>query len=61
MRLASRMDDLDSRAHDRLESEIRLIGRLAKEQRAARWRALPFAKPLTGQELASAERLLLSR
>ncbi|MEO8585839.1 MAG: DUF3106 domain-containing protein [Acidobacteriota bacterium] len=60
-RLASRMDELDSRAHDRLESEIRLIGRLPREQRAARWRALPFAKPLTGQELASAERLLLSR
>lgn len=60
-RLASRMDELDSRAHDRLESEIRLIGRLPKEQRAARWRALPFARPLTGQELASAERLLLSR
>ena len=30
-------------------------------QRAARWRSLSFAKPLTGQELASAERLLLSR
>jgi len=60
-RLASRMDELDSRAHDRLESEIRLIERLPKEQRTARWRALPFAKPLTGQELASAERLLLSR
>jgi len=60
-RLASRMDELDSRAHDRLESEIRLIGRLPKEQRAARWRLLPFTKPLTGQELASAERLLLSR
>jgi Protein of unknown function (DUF3106) len=60
-RLASRMDDLDSRAHDRLESEIRLIGRLAKEQRAARWRALPFTRPLTGQEIASAEGLLLSR
>ncbi|MCM3877951.1 MAG: DUF3106 domain-containing protein [Thermoanaerobaculia bacterium] len=60
-RLASRMDELDSRAHDRLESEIRLIGRLPKEARAARWRALPFAKPLTGQEFASAERLLFSR
>ena len=60
-RLASRMDDLDSKAHDRLGSEIRLIGRLSKELRAARWRALPFARPLTGQELASAERLLLSR
>jgi hypothetical protein len=60
-RLASRLDDLDSRAHDRLESEIRLIGRLPKEQRAVRWRALSFAKPLTGQELTSAERLLLSR
>ncbi len=60
-RLASRMDELDSRAHARLESEIRLIGHLPREQRPARWRVLPFAKPLTGQELASAERLLLSR
>ncbi len=60
-RLASRMNEFDSRAHERLESEIRLIGRLPKEQRAARWRTLPFTKPLTGQELASAERLLLSR
>lgn len=60
-RLASRLDDLDERAYDRLESEIRLIGRLPEEQRAARWRALSFSKPLTGQELASAERLLLSR
>jgi hypothetical protein len=60
-RLASRIDDLDARAHDRLESEIRFIGRLPKEQRASRWRALPFARSLTGQESASAERLLLSR
>jgi hypothetical protein len=60
-RLASRLDEVDARAHDRLESEIRLIGRLPKSQRVAHWRALPFAKPLTGQELESAERLLLSR
>jgi hypothetical protein len=60
-RLASRMDDLDARARDRLEAEIRLIGRLPPGERAERWRAHPFAKPLTGQELASAERLLLSR
>jgi Protein of unknown function (DUF3106) len=60
-RLASRIDDLDARAHGRLESEIRLIGRLPKEQRASRWRAVPFARLLTGQESASAERLLLSR
>jgi hypothetical protein len=60
-RLASRLDEVDARAHDRLESEIRLIGRLPKSERALRWRALPFAKPLTGQELESAERLLLSR
>ncbi len=60
-RLASRLDEVDARAHDRLESEIRLIGRLPTSQRVARWRALPFAKPLTGQELESAERLLLSR
>ncbi len=60
-RLASRLDDLDARAHERLEAEIRLIGRLPQGERAARWRSTPFAKPLTGQELASAERLLLSR
>jgi hypothetical protein len=60
-RLASRLDEVDARSHDRLESEIRLIGRLPMSQRVARWRALPFAKPLTGQELESAERLLLSR
>lgn len=60
-RLASRLDETDARSHERLESEIRLIGRLPKPQRAARFRALPFAAPLTGQELESAERLLLSR
>ncbi len=60
-RLASRLDEVDARAHDRLETEIRLIGRLPKSERVARWRALPFAKPLTGQELESAEHLLLSR
>lgn len=60
-RLASRLDEADARSHDRLEAEIRLIGLLPKAQRVARWRALPFAKPLTGQELESAERLLLSR
>jgi hypothetical protein len=60
-RLASRLDEMDARNHERLEAEIRLIGRLPVAQRLARWRALPFAKPLTGQELESAERLLLSR
>lgn len=60
-RLASRLDEVDARSHDRLETEIRLIGRLPMSQRAAHWRGLPFAKPLTGQELESAERLLLSR
>jgi hypothetical protein len=60
-RLASRMDDLSAGAHERLESEIRAIGSLPKDRRAARWRSLSFAKPLTGQELESAERLLLLR
>lgn len=60
-RLASRIDEMDARTHERLEAEIRLIGRLPKAQRLARWRALPFVKPLTGQELEAAERLLLSR
>ena len=31
-RLASRLDEVDARAHDRLESEIRLIGRLPKDR-----------------------------
>jgi len=60
-RLASRLDEMDAKTHDRLEAEIRLIGRLPKGQRVARWRALSFAHPLTGQELESAERLLMSR
>jgi hypothetical protein len=60
-RLASRIDELDARARDRLESEIRLIGLLPTAQRVSRWRALPFARSLTGQETASAESLLLSR
>ncbi len=60
-RLASRLGEMDPRTLDRLEAEIRLIGRLPKNQRIARWRALPFAAPLTGQELESAERLLVSR
>ena len=60
-RLASRLDEADARTHESLEAEIRLIGRLPKAERTARWRALPFAKPLTGQELESGERLLLSR
>ena len=59
-RLASHLDDLEPRAHEHFEAEIRLIGRLPREERAARWRSLPLAKPLTGQELESAERLLLS-
>lgn len=60
-RLASRLDEVDAKTHDRLEAEIRLIGLLPQAQRVARWRALPFARPLTGQEFESAERLLLSR
>lgn len=60
-RLASRLGEMDAKTNDRLEAEIRLIGRLPKAQRVARWRALPFAQPLTGQELESAERLLQSR
>jgi hypothetical protein len=60
-RLASRLDEYDPRAHERLEAEIRIVSQLPKSERVERWRALPFAKPLTGQELESAERLLLSR
>jgi hypothetical protein len=60
-RLASRVTELDPKSARRLESDVRTIGLAQREERAACWRALPFAQTLTGQERESAERLLLSR
>jgi hypothetical protein len=60
-RLASRLAELEPKAARRLESDVRTIGLAPREERPDRWRALPFAETLTGQERESAEKLLLSR
>ncbi len=59
-RLASRLADLDDRKRTRLGAEIRALSGLPPAERRARWRALPFARGLTGQELETGEKLLLS-
>ncbi len=58
-RLASRLAELDARRLERVTLEIRQVGlEPDSEKREARWRALPFAKNLTGQELTAADKLL---
>lgn len=59
-RLATRLADLNERRLARLGAEIRTLSRLPLPERRVRWRALPFARGLTGQELAGGEKLLLS-
>jgi hypothetical protein len=59
-RLASRLAEITDRRRTRLDSEIRAIAGLPASERPARWRALPFVRSLTGQELQGGERLLLS-
>jgi hypothetical protein len=59
-RLASRLVELDEKRRARLAGDIRALERFPARERRARWRALPFARGLTGQEVASAEKLLLS-
>ena len=60
-RLAGRFAELDDRQLARFESELRAIARLVPSERRIRWRAHPFVRPLTGQEIAIGEKLLLSR
>ncbi len=59
-RLASRLADLEGRKRSRLAAEIRALSGLPPAERRARWRTLPFARGLTGQELETGEKLLLS-
>lgn len=59
-RLASRLDELDEKRRARLAAEIRALDRYPERERRTRWRSLPFARGLTGQEVASGEKLLLS-
>ena len=59
-RLAGRLAELDERRRARLSAEIRALDRLPERERRTRWRNLPFVRGLTGQEVASGEKLLLS-
>lgn len=59
-RIAGRFEELDARRLQALKSELRAIASLPREKRPAAWRAHPFARSLTGQELQGAEKLLLS-
>jgi hypothetical protein len=59
-RLASRLAEMDGRKRSRLAAEIKALSALPPAERRARWRALPFAHGLTGQELETGEKLLLS-
>lgn len=58
-RLASRFRDLDEKRRLKLSAELRALAASPAEGRLPRWRAHPFAKTLTGQELVTVERLLL--
>ncbi|HQR47661.1 MAG TPA: DUF3106 domain-containing protein, partial [Thermoanaerobaculia bacterium] len=59
-RLGGRLADLDEKRRARLAAELRALERYPARDRGWRWRALPFARGLTGQEVASGEKLLLS-
>jgi len=60
-RLGARLAELDGKRLARLDGELVAIARAPRRERADRFRQNAFAKTLTGQELASAEKLLLSR
>jgi len=59
-RLASRLAEIKDRPRARLAADIRALAGLSPPERRVRWRALPFARTLTGQEFESGEKLLLS-
>jgi hypothetical protein len=58
-RLAARLSEMDEKRRARFESEVRAMSRLAPPDRRLKWRSHPFVQTLTGQEIASGERLLL--
>ena len=59
-RFAGRLTELDEKRRARLTAEIRALDRLPERERRARWRTLPYVRGLTGQEVASGEKVLLS-
>jgi hypothetical protein len=58
-RLAARLSEMNEKSLARFESEVRAMKRLDAADRRLRWRAHPFVRTLTGQEIASGEKLLL--
>jgi hypothetical protein len=58
-RLAARLSEMDEKHLARFESEVRAMTRLGASERRLKWRLHPFVRTLTGQEIASGERLLL--
>lgn len=59
-RLAARFEELDPARLAALKSEFRRIGSQPAEKRATLWKAHPFARSLTGQELQGGAKLLAS-
>jgi hypothetical protein len=58
-RLAARLSEMDEKRRARFESEVRAMTRLGASDRRLIWRSHPFVRTLTGQEIASGEKLLL--
>jgi hypothetical protein len=58
-RLGARLTEIDARRLEKVGADLGAIARAPRAERAARWRQNPFVRTLTGQELASGEKLLL--
>jgi hypothetical protein len=58
-RLAARLSEMNEKSLARFESEVRAMTRLGASDRRLKWRSHPFVRTLTGQEIASGEKLLL--
>ena len=60
-RLVSRFGELDPTRAAQVVGQIRAIAVQPVERRGELWRALPFARGLTGQEQTAGERVLIAR
>ncbi len=58
-RLAGRIADLDPKKRTHLSADLQALSKAPPAERRLRWRALPFSRTLTGQEVDSGEKLLL--
>ncbi|HKC24251.1 MAG TPA: hypothetical protein VKF32_05895 [Thermoanaerobaculia bacterium] len=60
-RIVSRFGELDPARAAQVVGQIRAIAAEPVERRGELWRALPFARSLTGQEQTAGERVLIAR